>query len=86
MGLVNAVVTRGSLDAEVARWCEEILAKSPTALRIAKASFQAETDHIGGQSVLSHTALELYYGSDEAREGARAFTEKREPDFGRFRR
>jgi len=86
MGLVNAVVPRGSLDAEAARWCEEILAKSPTALRIAKASFQAETDHIGGQSVLSHTALELYYAGDEAREGVRAFAEKREPDFRRFRR
>jgi 2-ketocyclohexanecarboxyl-CoA hydrolase len=85
MGLVNAVVPRAELDAEVARWCEEILAKSPTALRIAKASFQAETDHIGGQSVLSHTALELYYAGEEAREGVRAFAEKREPDFRRFR-
>ncbi len=86
MGLVNAVVPAGELDAEVDRWCQEILDKSPTALRIAKASFKAETDHMAGNSVQGHTALELYYETDEAREGVAAFVEKRPVDFRRFRK
>jgi len=86
MGLVNAVVPAAELDAEVARWCEEILDKSPAALRIAKASFKAETDHISGNSALGHAALELYWETEEADEGVQAFVEKRLPDFRRFRR
>jgi 2-ketocyclohexanecarboxyl-CoA hydrolase len=86
MGLVNAVVPAAELDAEVARWCEEILDKSPGALRIAKASFKAENDHITGNSELGHAALELYWESAEAKEGVAAFVEKRLPDFRRFRR
>ena len=86
MGLVNAVVPAAALDAEVARWCEEILDKSPGALRIAKASFKAETDHISGNSEQGHVALELYWETEEAKEGVAAFVEKRLPDFRRFRR
>jgi 2-ketocyclohexanecarboxyl-CoA hydrolase len=86
MGLVNAVVPLAELDAEVDRWCQEMLDRSPTALRIAKASFRAETDHIGGNSALGHTALEVYYETEEAREGVTAFVEKRDPDFRKFRR
>ncbi len=86
MGLVNAVVPHDELDAEVARWCEEILARSPTAIAIAKRSFNADTDHIRGIGALGLQAVKLYMRSAEAREGAAAFKEKRRPDFGRFRK
>jgi 2-ketocyclohexanecarboxyl-CoA hydrolase len=86
MGLINAVVPAADLDAEVERWCQEILDKSPGALRIAKASFKAETDHITGNSELGHAALERYLESEESREGVEAFVGKRPPDFRRFRR
>lgn len=86
MGLINAVVPAAELDAEVERWCQEILDKSPGALRIAKASFKAETDHISGNAELGHAALERYLESEEAREGVEAFVGKRPPDFRRFRR
>ncbi len=81
MGLVNKVVPAAELRREVEQWCADLLAKSPTALKLAKASFNADTDHIHGIGGLGFAALELYYGTDEAREGARAFTEKRAPDF-----
>jgi naphthoate synthase len=86
MGLANAVVPLAELDAEVDRWCAELLKKSPTALRFLKQSFNADTDHIAGLSALAMSSLELYYGTDEAREGHEAFGERREPDFGKFRR
>src|SRR6266404_3083020 len=81
MGLVNRVVPAAELRREVEEGCAELLAKSPTALKLAKASFNADTEHIHGIGGLGFTALELYYGTDEAREGARAFNEKRAPDF-----
>jgi dihydroxynaphthoic acid synthetase len=86
MGLINCVVPAVELDAEVERWCQEILDKSPGALRIAKASFKAETDHIAGISELGHVALDRYLESEEAREGVEAFVNKRPPNFRRFRR
>ena len=58
-----------------------MLAKSPTALKLAKVSFNADTDHIHGIGGLGFAALELYYGTEEAKEGARAFNEKRAPNF-----
>jgi 1,4-dihydroxy-2-naphthoyl-CoA synthase len=85
MGLVNAVVPLAELDAEVDRWCNEILEKSPTALKFVKRSFNAETDHIGGVSALSMDSLGLYYGTPEADEGRQAFLERRPPSFRRFR-
>ena len=81
MGLVNAVVPAAELHAETVKWCEEILEKSPTALKLAKQSFNAETEHIAGLSELSFTALELYYGTAEAQEGRNAFLERRPPNF-----
>jgi 2-ketocyclohexanecarboxyl-CoA hydrolase len=81
MGLVNAVVAHDQLDAEVARWCAEILARSPTALAIAKRSFNADSDNIRGIASLGMQALALFYGSDESREGVAAFREKRDPNF-----
>ncbi|MEO6028444.1 MAG: enoyl-CoA hydratase-related protein [Candidatus Binatia bacterium] len=81
MGLVNKVVPAGELRAEVEAWCADILAKSPTALRLAKQSFNADTDHIHGIGGLAFSAVELYYGTAEAKEGKQAFLEKRAPDF-----
>ena len=81
MGLVNKVVPAAELRREVDTWCAELLAKSPTALKLAKLSFNADTDHIHGIGGLGFSALELYYDTDEAKEGAKAFLEKRPPDF-----
>jgi 2-ketocyclohexanecarboxyl-CoA hydrolase len=81
MGLVNAVVPMAELDAEVDRWCQEILALSPTAIAIAKRSFNADSDSIRGIGGLGMQALALYYGSAESREGVAAFMEKRKPRF-----
>jgi len=84
MGLVNAVVPHEQLDAEVQRWCDEIQARSPTAIAIAKRSFNMDTAHQAGIAGMGLYALKLYYDSDESREGVRAFQEKRAPDFRRF--
>jgi 2-ketocyclohexanecarboxyl-CoA hydrolase len=84
-GLVNAVVPLSELKAEVRRWADEMLAMSPTALRVLKHSFNAETESIAGLGAMAGDSLLLFEGSDEAEEGVRAFNEKRAPDFGRFR-
>jgi 2-ketocyclohexanecarboxyl-CoA hydrolase len=81
MGLVNQVVPDDELDAEVDRWCAEILDKSPTAIAIAKRSFNADTETIRGSGMLGFQALAIYFGTDEAKEGGNAFREKRAPDF-----
>src|SRR5919197_1059409 len=85
MGLVNAVVPAAELRAETERWCREILEKSPTALRLAKQSFNADTEHLAGITELGFSALELYYGTEEALEGRNAFLEKRPPEFRKRR-
>ena len=85
-GLVNAVVPGPELRAEVRRWADEILEKSPTALRFLKHSFNADSESIAGIGTLSFAGLDLFVRSDEAREGVAAFAEKRKPDFGKFRR
>jgi Dihydroxynaphthoic acid synthase len=84
-GLVNKVVPAQELRAEVRRWADEILALSPTALRFLKQSFNADTEHLAGLQHVAFTGLELFVDSDEAREGVRAFNEKREPDFAPYR-
>jgi naphthoate synthase len=84
-GLVNRVVPAAELRAEVRRCADEILALSPTALRFLKASFNAETEHLAGVGQLAFSGLREFADSDEAREGVRAFAEKRVPDFSRFR-
>ncbi|HTR56566.1 MAG TPA: enoyl-CoA hydratase-related protein [Casimicrobiaceae bacterium] len=81
MGLVNAVVPMAELDAEVDRWCQEILALSPTAIAIAKRSFNADSDSIRGIGGLGMQALALYYGTAESHEGVKAFMDKRKPSF-----
>jgi naphthoate synthase len=86
MGLVNAVVPLAELEAETVRWCREMLALSPFALRLVKASFNAHEDGYAGIQQLAHDANLLLYGSEEATEGRTAFLEKRRPDFSRFPR
>ena len=86
MGLVNAVVPLADLEAEGVRWADEILEKSPTAIRFLKASFIADTDGLAGLQELAGYATALYYTTDEAQEGKEAFLEKRRPDFSRFPR
>ena len=81
MGLVNAVVPHDELDAEVDRWCNDILQMSPTALSIAKRSFNADSDSIRGIGGLGMQALSLYYGTPESHERVAAFMEKRKPRF-----
>ena len=86
MGLVNAVVPKDQLMDEARAWATEILAKSPTALKLAKASFNAETEHIRGIGSIAFAGLALYYDTEESAEGTIAFQEKRPPDFNRFRK
>jgi naphthoate synthase len=86
MGLVNKVVPLDSLEAETVAWCRKILAKSPLALRLLKAAFNADTDGLAGIQQLAGDATLLYYMSEEAQEGRDAYVEKRPPDFGKFPR
>ncbi|WP_077625001.1 1,4-dihydroxy-2-naphthoyl-CoA synthase [Sediminibacillus massiliensis] len=86
MGLVNTVVPLEQLEAETVQWCEEMLEKSPTALRFLKASFNADTDGLAGLQQMGGDATLLYYTTDEAKEGRDAFKEKRKPDFKQFPR
>jgi 2-ketocyclohexanecarboxyl-CoA hydrolase len=81
MGLVNAVVPADALDAEVARWCDEIIANSPTAIAIAKRSFNADSENIRAIGSLGFEALALYYGTAESREGVAAFKARRPARF-----
>jgi naphthoate synthase len=84
MGLVNTVVPLERLEQETVGWCREMLALSPFALRLLKASFNAAEDGLSGIQQLAHDANLLFYGSEEAQEGRDAYREKRAPDFSRF--
>jgi naphthoate synthase len=86
MGLVNAVVPLAELESETVRWCREMLRLSPTALRVLKSAFNADTDGLAGIQELAGNATGLFYMTDEGQEGHRAYLEKRAPDFTRFRR
>jgi naphthoate synthase len=83
-GLVNAVVPVEDLERVTVEWCREMLALSPLALRLLKASSNAGTDGLTGVQQLAGDATLLYYMSEEAQEGRDAFKEKRPPDFSRF--
>jgi naphthoate synthase len=84
MGLVNTVVPLEQLEEETMAWCREMLELSPFALRLVKASFNADEDGLAGLQQLAHDANLLFYGSEEAQEGRNAYREKRPPDFGKF--
>jgi 2-ketocyclohexanecarboxyl-CoA hydrolase len=86
MGLVNKVVPLKDLRAEVEQWCRELLEKSPTALALAKQSFNIDSEQRAGVAQFAHTALNLYYQTEEAMEGRNAFVEKRPVNFGKFRK
>jgi naphthoate synthase len=86
MGLVNKVVPVEALEAEGVTWAQEILAKSPIAIRFLKAGLNADLDGQTGLQVLAGDATMLFYMTEEGQEGRNAFNEKREPDFGKFPR
>jgi naphthoate synthase len=86
MGLVNAVVPLERLEEETVQWCREMLALSPMALRLLKASFNANEDGMAGLQQLAHDANLLFYMSEEGQEGRNAYVEKRRPDFSKFPR
>ena len=86
MGLVNTVVPLDRLEEETVAWCREMLALSPLALRLCKASLNAADDGMAGIQQLAGDATLLFYLSEEAQEGRDAFVEKRRPDFSRFPR
>ena len=84
MGLVNKVVPLSRLEDETVAWAETMMERSPLALRMMKAGFNAELDGQAGIQELAGDATMLYYTLDEAQEGGRAFLEKRKPDFDKY--
>ena len=86
MGLVNTVVPLEKLEEETVKWCREMLALSPLALRMLKSSFNAALDGQAGVQELAGNATLLFYMTEEAKEGRDAFVEKRKPDFKKFPR
>ena len=84
MGMVNKVVPAEQLEDETVAWAEEMMERSPLALRMIKAGLNAELDGQAGIQELAGDATMLYYMLDEAQEGGRAFLEKRKPDFKKY--
>ena len=86
MGLVNKVVPLENLERETISWCKRILEHSPLALRCLKSAFNADLDGQAGVQELAGNATLLYYMTEEAQEGKKAYVEKRRPDFKKFPR
>jgi len=86
MGLVNTVVPIERLEEETVSWCRQMLEMSPLALRVLKASLNADCDGQMGLQELAGNATLLYYMSEEAQEGRNAYLERRKPEFSKFRR
>jgi len=84
MGLANRAVPDDRLDEEVDQWCAEILAMSPTALAIAKRSFNADSANIAGIAGMGLHQVRMFYQTEESREGVKAFQEKRKPEFRKY--
>ena len=84
MGLVNAVVPLDKLEEEGVNWAKEILQHSPMAIRVLKSAFNAELDGQTGIQELAGNATLLYYMSEEAQEGKKAYNQKRKPDFKKY--
>jgi naphthoate synthase len=86
MGLINAVVPLNQLEEETIRWCKDILANSPMAIRCLKSALNADCDGQAGLQELAGNATMLFYMTEEGQEGRDAFNEKRKPDFSKFPR
>jgi 2-ketocyclohexanecarboxyl-CoA hydrolase len=84
MGLINTVVADDQLDEEVQSWCDQINSRSPTAIALAKKSFNVDSESIRGVGGLAMQALRLYYNTEESQEGVNALNSKREPDFMKY--
>ena len=84
MGMVNKVVPHDELDQTAYEWAQEIMKKSPTAIKMLKFGFNLIDDGLVGQQVYAGEATRLAYGTDEAEEGRDAFLEKRDPNFKKF--
>jgi naphthoate synthase len=84
MGLVNAVVPYEELESTTMAWCQQMLQHSPLAMRCLKSAFNADCDGQAGLQELAGNATLLYYMTDEAKEGHRAFLKKENPDFTKF--
>src|SRR5574338_1345038 len=84
MGLINKVVPVDKLEEEGVQWAMEILQHSPMAIRVLKSAFNAELDGQSGIQELAGNATLLYYMSEEAQEGKKAYNQKRKPDFKKF--
>lgn len=86
MGLINTIVPVEELEIETVKWCREMLEHSPMALRCLKSAFNAALDGQAGIQELAGNTTMLYYMSEEAQEGKKAFVEKRKPNFKKFPR
>jgi len=84
MGMVNKVVTHDKLEETAYNWAQEIMKKSPTAIKMLKFGFNLIDDGLVGQQVYAGEATRLAYGTDEAEEGRNAFLEKRDPNFKKY--
>lgn len=85
MGMVNAVIPHDNLEETAYQWAQEILAKSPTSIKMLKFAMNLTDDGMVGQQVFAGEATRLAYMTDEAKEGRDAFLEKRKPNFGKDR-
>jgi dihydroxynaphthoic acid synthetase len=85
MGLINSVVPPEELDAEVRRWCDELLRMSPQSLRVAKLSLNYESDHLWSSVLHGFEMISFIHGTEEFHEGTQAFLEKRPPEFAKYR-
>lgn len=86
MGMVNAAVPHDELEDTAYEWAQEIMKKSPTAIKMIKYAFNLIDDGLIGQQIFAGEATRLAYMTDEAEEGRNAFLEKRDPDFNKFER
>ena len=84
MGMINAVIPHDQLENTAFEWAQEIMKKSPTAIKMLKFAFNMIDDGLVGQQLFAGEATRLGYMTDEAKEGRDAFLEKRKPDFGKF--
>ena len=84
MGMVNKVVPHDKLEQTAYEWGQEIMMKSPTAIKMIKFGFNLIDDGLVGQQIYAGEATRLAYGTEEAEEGKNAFLEKRKPDFKKF--